>query len=484
MPKLCEFETCRCRATYGTTNNPVRCKKHKNENMRLSTLICIFTNCTSTSKFNYENEKKSLYCSKHKLECMVDIRSKKCIIDGCNKKQPCYNYENETSPLYCFEHKLENMVDIKSKKCVFSNCKTRPTFNYKNETSPLYCFEHKLENMIDIVSKKCKFNNCNKNPAFNFLNESKPLYCFDHKLENMVNVKSKKCLNETCQKLPTYNFKEQPVPIYCFEHKLPEMIHVKKICIEPNCYKYPSYNFEGKKSGIYCFEHKKENMVNNYYLKCKNENCKKIPNYNFEGENEPIYCLSHKLNGMIDVHHTSCKSENCETRGNKNYKGYCASCFQQLFPTDPLTFQIRSKTKEIAVRDFINSKFEGFSHDKPIWYNETACDCTTKRRIDHRKLINNTLLCIETDENQHKSYSKTDEEARYHDLFMAFGGKFIFIRFNPDKYKDASGKSCNPMLVNRLPVLETEINKQINRITNNENNELLEVIELYYDKSI
>jgi len=117
-----------------------------------------------------------------------------------------------------------------------------------------------------------------------------------------------------------------------------------------------------------------------------------------------------------------------------------------------------------------------------LWYNETACDCTTKRRIDHRKLINDTLLCIETDENQHKSYSKEDEIARYNDLFMAFGGKFIFIRFNPDKYKD-NGKSCNPMLVNRLPVLETEINKQIKRIETNENTELLEVIELYYDKN-
>jgi hypothetical protein len=137
----------------------------------------------------------------------------------------------------------------------------------------------------------------------------------------------------------------------------------------------------------------------------------------------------------------------------------------------------------MSVRYFINTKFEGFYHDKPLWYNESACDCTTKRRIDHRKLINATLLCIETDENQHKSYSKEDEEARYNDLFMAYGGKFIFIRFNPDKYKDENGKSCNPMLFNRLIVLEEEINKQIKRIENDENKDLLEVIELYYDKN-
>ena len=91
-------------------------------------------------------------------------------------------------------------------------------------------------------------------------------------------------------------------------------------------------------------------------------------------------------------------------------------------------------------------------------------------------------LCIETDENQHKSYSKEDEIARYNDLFMAYGGKFIFIRFNPDKYKDEKGKLSNPMLFNRLPILEDEIKKQINRIKNEDNFELLEVIELYYDK--
>jgi hypothetical protein len=39
------------------------------------------------------------------------------------------------------------------------------------------------------------------------------------------------------------------------------------------------------------------------------------------------------------------------------------------------------------------------------------------------------------------------------------------------------------MLVNRLPILEDEINKQIKRIETGENTELLEVIELYYDKS-
>ena len=147
-----------------------------------------------------------------------------------------------------------------------------------------------------------------------------------------------------------------------------------------------------------------------------------------------------------------------------------------------LSYDFDSKLNCGIVRDFINSRFKGFQHDNPLWYNETAYNFTNKRRIDHCKLINDTLLCIEIDENQHKSYSKEDEIARYNDLFMGFGGKFIFIRFNPDKYKN-NGKSCNPMLIIRLPVLGREIDKQIKRIESNENTELLEVIELYYDKN-
>ena len=478
MPKLCEFETCRNRATYGINSEPIRCKQHKESNMKLSTKLCP---CGKQPTYNLQGLPPK-YCSECKTVEMIDVHHKKCIEINCNIIAN-YNYENELKPLYCSSHKLENMVDITHKKCIYTNCNVIANYNYENELKPLYCSSHKLENMIDINSYKCLHPNCKTRPCFNYKNLNKAIYCSKHKLVNMINIIDKPCIYNDCNILPCYNFKSESKPIYCFNHKLNDMVNVKNICFEPNCNKYPLYNFKNIKPALYCFEHKKNEMINNNYPKCLNESCKKIPNYNYEFEKTGIYCVNHKLPNMIDVHHQNCKADNCMTRGNKNYKGYCANCFQNLFPNDPLTFQIRSKTKEIAVRDFINSKFTDFHHDKALWYNEKPCDCTTKRRIDHRKLINDTLLCIETDENQHKTYSKADEEARYNDLFMAYGGKFIFIRFNPDKYIDKSGKKRNPMLVNRLPVLENEINKQIKRIENNENKELLEVIELYYDEN-
>ena len=183
---------------------------------------------------------------------------------------------------------------------------------------------------------------------------------------------------------------------------------------------------------------------------------------------------------MIDVVNKKCKANFClGTLGNPKYKGYCSNCYKHLFPLDVLTSQIRSKSKEIIVRNYINNNFEGFQHDKPLW--TVQCDCTHRRRIDHYKLFGSTLLCIETDENCHKDYNKNDEENRYNDLYMLHSGKFIFIRFNPDKYKNINNKYINPILNTRLPILKKEIENQIKRIENDENSELLEVIKLYYN---
>lgn len=91
------------------------------------------------------------------------------------------------------------------------------------------------------------------------------------------------------------------------------------------------------------------------------------------------------------------------------------------------------------------------------------------------------MLCVETDENQHKSYTEMDEDTRYDDLYMAHSGKWVYIRFNPDKYRNAKGKSVNPTIATRLAVLKLELEKQIDRIKKEENSELVERVYMYYD---
>jgi hypothetical protein len=190
---------------------------------------------------------------------------------------------------------------------------------------------------------------------------------------------------------------------------------------------------------------------------------------------------------MVDVVNIMCIGSVCSQdihlakQGMKKYRNHCAACFVHDFPNDPLTLEARKPTYELKVRDYLTKEIPTYSfiHNKPIWTNN--CDCTHRRRIDLRTLINNTLLCIEVDENQHKSSEYNNDEIRYDDLMMIHGGKFIFIRFNPNSYINKNNVRRNPPLNKRLEILKTEINTHIERIHNDQNNELLEIHKLYYD---
>jgi hypothetical protein len=42
---------------------------------------------------------------------MINIKAKKCIENNCYS-QPNFNYENEKRGIYCSEHKKEGMINI------------------------------------------------------------------------------------------------------------------------------------------------------------------------------------------------------------------------------------------------------------------------------------------------------------------------------------------------------------------------------------
>ena len=172
----------------------------------------------------------------------------------------------------------------------------------------------------------------------------------------------------------------------------------------------------------------------------------------------------------------------CRSQGNRKLTGFCCHCFVNLFPEDPRCFTVRRKSKEMQVVSHIASKFDGFVHDKPFYVDLQGGCCATKRRVDLRKLISNTMLCIEIDEDQHKSYIKQRERDRYDDLFMDFTGKYIFIRYNPDRFIDKYQQRKNPFFETRMEALESAIARHIGRIEREENEDLLEIHHLFYDE--
>ena len=165
--------------------------------------------------------------------------------------------------------------------------------------------------------------------------------------------------------------------------------------------------------------------------------------------------------------------------GKRKYDGHCATCFKRIFPTDPRSKVIYSHTKEILVQNALNKRYKGFAHNQPLYTGE--CDCTHRRRVDHRKQINGTLLCIETDEHalRKRTLGTTSamkkSELRYDDLYMVHSGKWIFIRFNPD------GRGVEPVAMeDKLARLMEEVEFQTGRIEREENTELLEIVKLFY----
>lgn len=434
--------------------------------------------CTkSIPIYNIEGETKGICCFKCKEPNMIIVKGKRC---KCKKSIPAYSFKDKKAE-YCAECMEDGMITTIKKK--FCKCgKKQPTYNFPNKKPAICCKECMEDGMENISSVKCR---CTKSqPCYNFENKKIPICCKDCKDPLMIDIVNKKKLCSCDKKVrATFNFEGEKLAICCFSCKKPDMVNVidtKCLCKKSQ----PNFNFEGQKKPICCIKCKKEGMVDirNQNKMCKCEK-KARANFNIEGETNGICCINCKTDDMVDILHTKCIGIDGECplkqRGNTKYNNYCTACFQQNFPNDPLTLNIRSKTKEIEVRDFINTKYEGFIHDKPIWTGN--CDCTIRRRIDHRRLIDNTLLVVETDENQHKPYDKMDEEIRYDDLFMAFGGKWVYIRFNPDIYTNKKGLKVNPTIPERLRILEKELDKQINRIKKEKNKELLERIYLFYD---
>jgi hypothetical protein len=396
---------------------------------------------------------------------MIDLKSIKC---SCGTV-PTFGLITDKKATCCSKCKTPDMVNIKDKLC---QCGTRPTFGNINDKTPVCCVKCKTADMIDLIHEVCI---CGIRPVFGLENDKIATCCVKCKTSDMINIIDKKCKCGKSQ--PIFGFINDKIPLCCVKCKTPDMIDIKSL--KCPCGTQPIFGLENDKTPTCCKKCKTSEMIDIINKRCP---CGTIPSFGLENDTAATCCVKCKSSDMINIKDKKCKANEqgiiCTTIANKKYKNYCTHCFAHLFPLDPLTFQIRCKTKEIATRDFINSIYEGFKHDKPLWIG--SCDCTHKRRIDHYYLLGNTLICVETDEFQHKGYNKYDEEIRYDDLMMVHGGKFIFIRFNPDKYKE-NGVSKNPTIANRLRELSKEIDKQIKRVDNDENTELVEIIKMYYD---
>eukprot|EP00903_Cladosiphon_okamuranus_P020509 g18827.t1 len=222
--------------------------------------------CTRRPTFGLPGDRRASRCASHKLEGHVDITSRKCESEGCNRI-PSFRFQpaggkkggKKGRVRFCAQHKQEGMQDYhkEARGCTFTapgeaggrQCNRSSSFGFKGGKR-IRCARHKEEGMINLNSPRCGGPECNLTPYFG-QRGSTPAFCAKHKETGMVNLISKRCEEESCDRIPSYNFDAAGAKaIYCNTHKAEGMINVRHPrCADPTCKRQPSFGVPGDRSG-------------------------------------------------------------------------------------------------------------------------------------------------------------------------------------------------------------------------------------------
>jgi len=534
--KFCEVENCPFTATYGYEKSSF-CAKHKKSDMKdIRHKTC--EKCDKIPTFNYEGEKMPRFCEKDAEIGMVNVKDKRCAHYPC-RKTPSYNFEGE-SPLYCTGHAKKGMIYLKGKLCRYEGCPRFPTHNFENVT-PIVCSLHIENGMVDTKHGKCTTEGCRKSPSYNFIGNIQPAKCAEHKEEGMEDVKNDRCEQKGCIHLPSFASKgERPrfcglhkkdgminvrqsrcekcdksalfnfegkKPRFCGDHKSQDMINLRaNKCEFEGCNTTPNYNYKGEKTGRFCNEHKEPRMVDIKNKLCEHGPCPVRVNYGYLFS-KPARCAKHKLPNMFPRAsiNPKCVARECKDKAYFCPKGLsyperceihkkeddvniiektCKLCGDEyLIPEDQDTCigcrefkdPIIRKSKETRIVDLI--KASGFTISSADSITENSC---SKYRPDAVIDFPMFDVIVEVDEDQHSTYACDCEVTRMIQIHQDLGGKpVVFIRYNPDNYKDCTGHLVRGK--NQNPKREARLLNLLKRLKNADSIPMLSVYYLYYN---
>jgi len=473
--KKCMYSNCNTRPSYGKIGSKITeyCKEHIPDDTYIDIVSkqCIYPNCTTRPSYGKIGSNKEEYCKQHiPDDTYVDIKHKKCIYPNCTTR-PSYGKIGSKIKEYCKQHIPDNTyVDIVSKQCIYPNCSTIPVYGKIGSNKREYCKIHIPDNTyIDIVSKQCIYPNCNTRPSYGKIGSNKKEYCKQHIPDDTyVDIANKQCLYPNCTTQPTYGKIGSNKKEYCKQH-IPDDTYVdiaNKQCLYSNCNTRPSYGYIGY-SPTYCSSHKEKGMISNSLVKCClcTSSKKKLAT---KTKDKKYYCDKHSEKDSIDIHNicTIC----CISIVDID-EFICKEC--DLSCADGKT--IKRKLKELSVKQKIEDSNINIS-----LYDKVIPEGCSKKRPDFVINTNWGSIIIEVDEFQHnrKSYSCECEITRMKQIYFDIGieqGKILFIRYNPDVYKPSYGDTftTNEKLNSLI--------RTVNYYLNNEINNYLEVLYLFYD---
>jgi hypothetical protein len=147
------------------------------------------------------------------------------------------------------------------------------------------------------------------------------------------------------------------------------------------------------------------------------------------------------------------------------------------------------KTKESATVDFIKQTYSDFH-----WVaDKRVTDGCSSRRPDLLLDLGSHIIIVEIDENKHSGYECSCENKRLMQLSQDLHHRpIVFIRFNPDAYKDEDGKHISSCWkLSKLGVMSVSkkrewimrlecLKSQITCWIENSTEKTVEIVELFY----
>ena len=213
---LCAHHECTIRGSFGYPGESYKyCRKHMQSDMiQLSSKLCEHNGCEKTASYGLGGKRS--FCASHKQTDMVLIGKKRCEHNTCNKI-PNFAFLGE-KPRFCCEHKLENMQYVR-KKTTCTECSKRAIFGIPGEQTSR-CRTHKTPDMISFDSSICAFEGCTKYASFGINTQKK--YCHTHKSNEMVQLRGKHCCTPNCQTLVNHKTRLNGYCVRCFIYQFPD----------------------------------------------------------------------------------------------------------------------------------------------------------------------------------------------------------------------------------------------------------------------
>lgn len=109
--------------------------------------------CQSHPNFGVEGDRRALYCAKHKLAGMINVKAPRCQDPDCTRN-PVYGHPGDPRATFCLKHKSPDMVDVKNRCCQHAGCKHQPSFGMAGDRRANFCFAHKLPSHVNIRRAK------------------------------------------------------------------------------------------------------------------------------------------------------------------------------------------------------------------------------------------------------------------------------------------------------------------------------------------